>query len=131
MIGPVIASVLPLLRANAESTHTDRCMIDRGTSEWNGTKTVDAWEPVHEDVPCHFEEPAGTSRSLLTDEVVTQTSPILRLSVTRTGIKPDDRVTLTAAGPSSTAPVDAVLWVTHVAVDSDAVETVVTCRWAR
>lgn len=132
MIGPVIAAVLPLMRANAESLMTDRCTVDReGGSEWNGTETVTTWATVHVDLPAHFEEPAVTSRTLLTDEAVTENAPTLKFPVATAGIKPDDRVTLTASGARSTAPVGAVLWVTHVAVDTDAVECVVTCRRTR
>lgn len=122
MIGDDVAAALPEMRAHAESLMRGRCTIDRGTSEWNGTKTVDVWEPVHEDVPCRLEVAPVASRSLLADEVVTAEAPVVKVPVRFEGIRPDDRVTL-ADGQ--------VLWVTHVPVYDDMVQRRIVCRWTR
>ena len=48
------------------------------------------------------------------------------------GVRPDDRVTITALGPSTSPGLaGAVLWVSAFEVESQAVEAVATCRWLR
>jgi hypothetical protein len=126
MIGDVIAATLPLLRANAESLMTDTCTIERLTTTWNEAlqKSETTWAPVHEDVPCHVEEPAVTSAVILTGEALTLETPLVRVPYTVTGVESDDRVTV-AGG--------LVMFVTRAAHDDSThpVEMLLSCRWTR
>jgi hypothetical protein len=126
MIGDVIAATLPLLRASAESLMTDTCTIDRLTTVWDEAeqRSETTWADVHEDVPCHVEEPAVTSAVILTGEALTLETPLVRVPYTVTGVEPDDRVTV-AGGP--------VMFVTRAAHDDSThpVEMLLACRWTR
>ncbi len=110
MIGPVVAATLPLMRAHAQSLMTDACTIERLTSSWDEAlqKTVTTWATVHAAVPCHVEEPASSSRSLLTDEAVTLESPLVKVAHDVAGVEPDDRVTIAGRDP---------MWATRAADD--------------
>lgn len=131
MIGNIIAAALPLLRVSAESLQTDRCRIERESSQWDEAerKTVTTWDLVHGDVPCHFTEPVASDRTLVTDEAATLRSPMLATALTVMQAMPDDRVTITSA--TDPTLVDAVLWVTHVVGDTHPVERLVQCRWVQ
>lgn len=134
MIGDVIAAVLPMLRDNAESLMTDAVKIERdaGTTwDEDAQASVTVWVVVHASMPCAIDIPPVSARSLVTDEVVTRESPVVRGPVSFTGIEPDDRVTVTAAGPLSDAEVGSVFWVTQVESDTHAVERVIQARWVR
>jgi len=126
MIGPVVAATLPLMRAHAQSLMTDACTIERLTSGWDEAlqKTVTTWTTVHAAVPCHVEEPAASSRSLLTDEAVTLEAPLVKVAHDVAGVEPDDRVTIAGRDP---------MWVTRAAHDdpSHPVELLILCRWAK
>lgn len=126
MIGDVITAALPLLRANAESLHTDTCTIARLTTTWDEAqqKSVTTYAAVHADVPCHVESPVVTAQTLLTEETVAAEAPVVKASHLLTDIEPDDRVTL-ADGT--------VMWVTRAAADdlTHPVEMVIQCRWSR
>jgi hypothetical protein len=126
MIGPVIVAALPLLRANAESLMTDTCDIERLTTVWDEEEqtSVTTWAPVHTDTPCHVESPPVTVQSLLTEELVSAETPVVKVSYLLDGIEPDDRVTV-AGGD--------VMWVTSAAPDDSThpVEMVIQCRWTR
>lgn len=127
MIGAAISAALPLLRANAESLMTDRCTIDRqdGTTwDEDDQASVPVWVSVAADVPCHVEEPAATSPTLVTGEAATLEAPVVKVAHDVTGVEPDDRVTV-VGGP--------VLWVTRAAPDdfTHPVEVLIQCRWVR
>lgn len=126
MIGDVITAALPLMRAHAESLMTDSCDIDRQTgTAWNeaAQASVPVWAVVHADVPCHVEESAANTRALLTDELVTPETPLIKVPASISGIEPDDRVTIGGS----------VVWVTQVAPDDSThpVELLLRCRRAR
>ena len=123
-LGETVAQALPELRRQAESLMVERCDIERWTTVWNEAqqKSVTTWVPVHMDVPCALDVPPATARTLLTDEAVTPESPVVKVSVSLTGIEPDDRVTIAGVG---------VVWVTHVPVRSNQVQRRLQCRWAR
>ena len=132
MIGPVVDSALALMRANAESMMLDRCKIERRVSQWNeaAQKTVTTWSTIRADVPCDFDDPSAADRSLVTDETATSSQVDMFVPTTTVGIKPDDRITVTAIGPMTDPGLaDAVLWVTSVDVESHVVERRVECRW--
>lgn len=124
-LGEKVAEALPTLRVQAESLMRSRCTIERenGTT-WNGTKTVAVWEVVHEDIPCRVSLSPVGSRSLLTDELVTAETPVVKIGVGHTGVKPDDRVTIDG-------DVDNVLWVTQAPVYTDMVQIRLQCRRSR
>lgn len=124
MIGHDIAAALPELRAQAESLMVDSCDIHRQTTGWNEAtqKSETTWAPVHLALPCALDIPPATSRALLTDEVTTPEHPVVKVSVTVTGVEPDDRVTIAGVG---------VVWVTHVPIRSNQVQRRLECRWAR
>lgn len=127
MIGDVITAALPLMREHAESLMTDVCSIDRqnGTT-WDEVeqKSVPVWESVAAHVPCHVEESAATSPTIVTGETASLESPVVKVAHDVTGIEPDDRVTV-VGGP--------VLWVTRAAPDdfTHPVEVLIQCRWVR
>lgn len=126
MIGDVVAAALPTMRAHAASLRTSTCTIERQATVWDEAqqKSVTTWVAVHADLPCHVEEPAATSRSLLTEQTVTLETPLVSVAHDVTGIKPDDRVTVTGVG---------VMWVTRAAHDDSThpVELLIQCRWSR
>ena len=124
MIGHDIAAALPELRAQAESLMVETCDIERMTQAWDEDEqeTVTEWVPVHMGTPCALDIPPATSRQLLTDEAVTPEHPVVKVSVTLTGIEPDDRVTIAGVG---------VAWVTHVPVRSNQVQRRLECRWVK
>ena len=126
MIGAAISAALPTLRANARSLMLDTCTIERLTSSWDEAlqKTVTTWATVHAAVPCHVEEPAASSRSLLTDEAVTLEAPLVKVAHDVAGVEPDDRVTIAGRDP---------MWVTRAAHDdpSHPVELLILCRWVK
>ena len=124
MIGNDIAAALPELRAQAESLMADSCDIHRATSVWSEAlqKTVTSWAPVHLAVPCAFDVPPVSARALLTGEAVTPELPVVKVSVTVTGVQAEDRVTV-ASG--------AVVWVTHVPERTNQVQRRLECRWTR
>jgi hypothetical protein len=124
MIGEDVAAALPELRAQAESLMTDSCDIHRLTSTWSEVlqKTVTSWAPVHLAAPCAFVTPPASARALLTGEAVTPEFPVVKVSVSVTGIEPDDRVTV-ASG--------AVVWVTHIPERTNQVQRRLECRWVR
>lgn len=134
MIGDALAAALPMMRAQAESLMVDACVIERASgTHWDEAlqKSVTTWTLVASS-PCHFDTEPAPTRSLVTDEVVSQRSPSVRLPHTVLGVKPDDRVTITAVGAESDpAQLGAVVWVTHVATDSHPVERIVECRWVK
>ena len=121
MIGPVVAATLPLMRAHAQSLMTDTGTIERLTSGWDEAlqKTVTTWATVHAGIPCHVEEPAASSRSLLTDEAVTLEAPLVKVAHDVAGV-----VTIAGRDP---------MWVTRAAHDdpSHPVELLILCRWAK
>ena len=132
MIGPVIDAALPAMRANAESMMLDRCTIERATSAWDeaAQKTVHTWAPVIVESVCDVDDGAASGRSVITDETVTRGEPSVYLPASVVGVKPDDRVTVTAVGPmTDPALMDAVVWVSHVATGSHVVECHLSCRW--
>lgn len=134
MIGDALAAALPMMRAQAESLMTDTCAVDRLTSSWDEEQqtTVTSWAPVVAGSICHFSESSAAVRSLLTDEVVTQRSPSVRLPSSVSGVRPDDRVTIVTTGPTSDEThAGAVVWVSHVPSDSHPVERVIECRWVK
>jgi hypothetical protein len=126
MIGQVIQRALPLLRANAESLMTDLCDIERLTTAWDEEeqKSVTTWEPVHEDVPCHVEEPSVNTAVILTGEALTLETPLVKIPHTFDGIEPDDRVSVVGHEP---------MFVTRAAHDDSThpVEMLLACRWTR
>jgi hypothetical protein len=126
MIGQVVAGVLPLLRANAESLMIDLCDIERLTTAWDEDeqKSVTTWAPVHEDVPCHVEEPSVNTAVILTGEALTLETPLVRIPHTFDGIEPDDRVSVVGHEP---------MFVTRAAHDDSThpVEMLLACRWIR
>jgi len=126
MIGTAVAAALPLMRAHAQSLMTDACTIERLTSSWDEAlqKTVTTSATIHADVPCHVEEPASSSRSLLTDEAVTLEAPLVKVAHDVAGVEPDDRVTIAGRDP---------MWVTRAAQDdpSHPVELLILCRWVK
>ena len=134
MIGDIVEATLPILRANAESLQTDRCEIHRAVTGWDEAeqKNVTTWSTVVPEGPCSVDDPAGGAPELVTDEAVTRSTPSVYLPWTVAGVQPDDRVTITATGPS-TAPglSGAVLWVSRVEAGSQAVEAHLECRWLR
>lgn len=127
MIGEAITAALPLMRAHAASLRSSVCSIDRqnGTT-WDEVeqKSVPNWVSVATDVPCHVEEPAATSPTLITGESATLEAPVVKVAHDVTGVEPDDRVTV-GGGP--------VLWVTRAAPDdfTHPVEVLIQCRWVR
>ena len=134
MIGSIVEATLPLMRRNAESLMLDRCRVDRPSTSWSEAeqKNVTTWATVVAEGPCSVDDPAGGAPELVTDEAVTRSTPSVYLPWTVTGVKPDDRVTITALGPSTSPGLaDAVLWVSAFEVESQAVEAVATCRWLR
>lgn len=123
MIGDDVAAALPEMRAHAVSLMRRTCTIERESgSEWDGTKTVPTWIPVHEGIPCRIALPPVTSRSLLTDQAVTSEAPVVKIPHDRAGVKPDDRVTLDDG---------MIAWVTHVPTYDDMVQIRLQCRWTR
>lgn len=124
MIGHDVAAALPELRAQAESLMADVCDIDRLTTGWNEAlqKSVTTWATVHADIPCAFVVPPAKVRALVTDEIVTPESPVVKVSVDVLGVQPDDRVTVAGMG---------VVWVTHVPVRTNQVQRRLECRWVR
>lgn len=134
MIGGIVAATIPIMREQAESLMLDRCRIDRAASSFDEVqqKTVTTWASVHVNAPCTVDdEPAG-ARTLVTDQAASPDGPSVYLPVARTGIKPDDRVTITAIGPETDpALLGAVLWVTSDDTQSHAVERHLTCRRVR
>lgn len=126
MIGTAITAALPFMRAQADSLKTSVCDIDRpGEPEWDEAeqKSVTPFTPVHASVPCHLEEPTATTAQILTGEAVTLENPIVKVPITYTDVRPDDRVTVG----------DLVLWVTRAAFDDSThpVEYLIQCRWSR
>lgn len=127
VIGADLAAALPEMRAEAESLMVDRCTIERFTSYFDEgeQKTVTDWLLVLADEPCMFVDEAGSARSLLTDETVTPTVPVVKVSVRVLAAQPekrpqpDDRITL-ASGP--------VVYVTHVPQRSNQVQCRIQCR---
>jgi hypothetical protein len=124
MIGHDVAAALPELRAQAESLMIGSCDIDREVTAWDEAlqESVTTWVSVHAGVPCAFAAPPATSRSLLTDGAVTVVSPQVRIPVGFDGIEPDDRVTVIDVG---------VVWVTHVPIRTNQVQTRIECRRLR
>ena len=134
MIGSIVEATLPLMRAHAESLMLDRCRVDRASTSWSEAeqKTVTTWATVVPEGPCNIDDPAGGRPELVTDGVVTRSEPSVYLPWTVAGVRPDDRVTITALGPSTSPGLaGAVLWVSAFEVESQAVEAVATCRWLR
>lgn len=131
MIGNAIAAAVPIMRANAESLMLDRCRIDRATSSFDEAqqKTVTTWASVHVNAPCTVDDEPAPARTLVTDQAASPGGPSVYLPVALTGIKPDDRVTITAIGPESDPSlIGAVLWVTADDTQSHAAERHLTCR---
>lgn len=126
MIGEAITAALPLMRAHAASLRSSVCSIDRLVSTWDEAEqeTVTTWTSVHVGIPCHVEEPAATSPTLVTGEAATLEAPVVKVAHDVTGVEPDDRVTV-VGGP--------VLWVTRAAPDdfTHPVEVLIQCRWVR
>lgn len=120
-IGHDVYAALPELRAQAESLMTDRCVIDRLATVWDEAqqKSVTTWVVVADDVPCAFVDESAAARSLVADEAATPAAPVVKVSVSVVGVKPDDRVTL-ASG--------AVVWVTHVPDRTNQVQRRIQCR---
>lgn len=135
MIGEAVAAALPLMRLHAESLMSDTCKVDRQTgTAWDeeAQETVPTWEVVHADMPCHFDRSPATSRQLMTDEATTPVLPVIKGPVSFVGIKPDDRITVTAIGAlSDPEHLGAVVWVTDVVSDTHPVERLIQCRWTR
>lgn len=136
MIGEAVAAALPLMRAHAESLMSDTCKVDRqsGPPAWDeeAQASVPTWEAVHAAMPCHFDRATASARQLVTDEAVTPVLPLVKGPVSFVGIKPDDRITVTAVGPvSDPEHLGAVVWVTDVVSDTHPVERLIQCRWTR
>ena len=134
MIGSIVAATIPIMRDHAESLMLDRCRIDRAASSFDEAqqKTVTTWASVHVNVPCMVDDEPAPARTLVTDQAASPDGPSVYLPVARTGIKPDDRVTITAIGPETDpALLGAVLWVTSDDTQSHAVERHLTCRRVR
>lgn len=133
-IGHIVAAAVPIMRAHAESLMLDRCRIDRAASSFDEAqqKTVTTWASVHVNVPCMVDDEPAPARLLVTDQAASPDGPDLYVPVAVTGIKPDDRVTITAIGPETDpALLGAVLWVTSDDTQSHAVERHLTCRRVR
>ena len=134
MIGDIVAATIPIMREQAESLMLDRCRVDRATSSFDEAqqKTVTTWASVHVNVPCMVDDEPAPARTLVTDQVASPDGPSVYLPVARTGVKPDDRVTITTIGPETDpALLGAVLWVTSDDTQSHAVERHLTCRRVR
>ena len=134
MIGPVIDAALLVMRANAESMMLDRCTIERSTSVWDegAQKSVTTWAPVVAESVCDVDDGAASGRSIVTDETATRADPSVYLPASVVGVKPDDRVTVTAVGPmTDPGLLDAVMWVSHAVAGSHVVECHLSCRWLR
>ena len=65
--GASIVGSLPLMRANAESLHTDTCKVEREATEWDETEqeSVTVWAMIHSSIACHFEQESVTTRDEL------------------------------------------------------------------
>jgi hypothetical protein len=134
VIGSIVEATLPLMRANAESLMLDRCRIDRPSTVWSEAeqKTVTTWVEVVPEGPCSIDDSSDGRPELVTDEIATRSEPQVYLPWTVAGVRPDDRVTITALGPSTSPGLaGAVLWVSAFEVESQAVEAVAACRWLR
>ena len=134
MIGGIDAATIPIMRGHAESLMLDRCRIDRAASSFDEAqqKTVTTWTLAHVNVPCMVDDEPAPARILVTDQAASPDGPDLYVPVSVTGIKPDDRVTITAIGPETDpALLGAVLWVTSDDTQSHAVERHLTCRRVR
>lgn len=127
MIGEAVTAALPLMRAHAASLRSSVCSIDRqdGTTWDEGAQaSVPNWVSVAADVPCHVEEPAAVSPSIVTGEAASLEAPVVKVAHDVSGVEPDARVTV-VGGP--------VLWVTRAAPDdfTHPVEVLIQCRWVR
>lgn len=134
MSGPAIIRATVALRRQAQSLMVDRCDIHRnGGTVWDeeAQESVTLWVPVHLDVPCNLDEPPVRTRAMVTGELVTPGLPVVKIPVDRTGVEPDDRVTITAVH-SISAPdmLGARIWVTHNRVRTTSVQHRLECRWS-
>lgn len=124
MLGADITGALPELRAQAESLLIDRCDIHRAVSAWDEAQqeTVATWAVVHADLPCALADSPAAVRGLLTDEAVSASNPVVKVSAGVEGVEPDDRVTIANKG---------VVWVTDVPVRTHQVLRRMPCRRTR
>jgi len=118
-----VRAELPTMREQAESLMTDTCLVEREVKTWDpvAKKSVTSWSTVHADLPCQLRMPAAMARTTVSDQVVTQTTPQVKVKHDTPGIQPDDRITVRGK----------TLWVTHVPDYSHMVQCRIECREVR
>ena len=118
-------------RAVLDASLTDRCKVDRPTDTWDEDtqRTTTTYTPVATDIPCRLLASSSQGRVIITGETVTPVAPLLRCTVTLTGVRPDDRVTITASADPEL--VDVELWVTNPQARTLATSRTMECRWVR
>ena len=128
-----IAAALPVLRAEAEANMSDTVTIERESgSTWSEAtqSTTTTWATVWANVPARVTHPGVMARSISAGEAVTAESPQVRVPMDRTGILPDDRVTIVSSAYDPDL-VGQVLWVTHARAQSQSITRRLECRWVR
>lgn len=128
-----IAAALPVLRAEAEANMTDVVTIERESgSTWSETtqSTTTTWTTVWANTPARVTQPPVMSRTVSAGEAVTAESPQVRVPMDRTGILPDDRVTVVSSSQDPDL-VGQVMWVTHARAQSQSITRRLGCRWVR
>lgn len=118
-------------RAILDAPLTDRCKVDRPADTWDEDtqQTTTTYTPVATDIPCRLLASSSQGRVIITGETITPVTPLLRCPVTLTGVRPDDRVTITASADPEL--VDVELWVTNPQARTLATSRTMECRWVR
>ena len=118
-------------RAIFDASLTDVCKVDRPTDTWDedDQQTTTTYTPVATSIPCRILASSSQGRVIITGETVTPVAPLLRCPTTLTGVRPDDRVTITTSADPEL--VDVELWVTNPQARTLATSRTMECRWSR
>lgn len=118
-------------RAVLDASLTDRCRVDRPADTWDEDtqQTTTTYTPVAASIPCRLLGSTSQGRVIVTGETVTPVAPLLRTPATLTGVRPDDRVTITTSADPEL--VDVELWVTNPQARTLATSRTMECRWVR